>query len=136
MELRLNGFITEDHDGHPALIYNLSASKYRAESIPSSIQSWANYKVLDDDHLGEKISFIPDCSIKIWYTDERCTFDEAQEALCNKLDGCMTVRAAYLGYSEWTITGLNLEEFTIGGHDLVKEIMAHKGEFCWIEVVS
>ena len=133
MELQLNGFITRDYDDHPALIYNKTVQKYQAESIPSLIQDWANYQYLDEG-LGKKITSIPDCCMRIWYTDDRCTFEEAQEALCNHLDGCMTVQASYLGYSEWTITGLNLDIFTLGGHNLEKEIMAHEGEFCWIEI--
>jgi hypothetical protein len=48
----------------------------------------------------------------------------------------MTVEVAYRGYSEWTITGLELEEFRIGGHDLKKELEDHIGEYCWIRITG
>ena len=84
MELQLNGFITRDYDDHPALIYNKTVQKYQAESIPSLIQDWANYQYLDEG-LGKKITSIPDCCMRIWYTDDRCIFELFR--LCQTLFG-------------------------------------------------
>lgn len=134
MELLLNGYLTKDYDGHPSLIKYTTSSRCGAESIPRIIQNRFGKTFYDDEYLGKDISYIPNCCMSIWYTDEECTFDEAQEALCNYLDGCMTVEVAYLGYSEWTITGLDLEEFKIGGHNLKKELEDHIGEYCWIRI--
>lgn len=135
MELLLNGYLTKDYDDHPALIEAATSPKYSAESIPREIQ-YRFGKVIYDIGLGKDISHIPDCCMSIWYTNEKCTFDEAQEALCNHLDGHMTVEVAYRGYSEWTITGLNLEEFRIGGHNLKRELEDHIGEYCWIRITT
>ena len=136
MELLLNGYLTKDYDGHPALTEYTVSSKYWAKSIPRDIQNRFGKTLYDDEFLGKDISYIPDCCMSIWYTNEKCTFDEAQETLCNYLDGYMTVEVAYLGYSEWTITGLDLEEFKIGGHDLEKELEDHIGEYCWIRITQ
>ena len=136
MELLLNGYLTKDYDGHPALTEEPTSSKYWAKSIPREIQNRFGKTLYDDEFLGKDISYIPDCCISIWYTNKKCTFDEAQETLCNYLDGYMTVEVAYLGYSEWTITGLDLEEFKIGGHDLEKELEDHIGEYCWIRIAQ
>lgn len=134
MELLLNGYLTKDYDGHPALTEKPTSSKYWAKSIPREIQYKFGKTFYDDKCLGKDISYIPDCCMSIWYTDGECTFDEAQEALCNYLDGYMTVEVAYQGYSEWTITGFDLEEFRIGGHNLEKELEDHMGEYCWIRI--
>ena len=34
------------------------------------------------------------------------------------------------GYSEYTITGIDIDTFSIGGHDLERELTSHIGEFC------
>ena len=46
----------------------------------------------------------------------------------------MEVDVRNVGYSEYTITGYNLEEFTIGGHNLSYELESHLGEYCWIVI--
>ena len=135
MELLLNGYLTKDYDDHPSLIEEATSPKFSAKSIPTKIQNRFG-TIFYDVGIGKDISYIPDCCMSIWYTNEKCTFDEAQEALCNYLDGCMTVEVAYLGYSEWTITGLDLEEFKIGGHNLKKELEDHIGEYCWIRITQ
>lgn len=132
MELLLNGYVTKDYDNHPALTKEKTSPKYQAKSIPREIQHKFGCKRFID----EEITYIPDCCISIWYTDEKCTFDEAQESLCSYLDGFINIEVAYLGYSEYTITGLDLEEFKIGGHDLNNEFKDHIGEYCWMRITT
>ena len=136
MELLLNGYLTKDYDDHPALIEYTRSPKYWAESIPREIQNRFGKTFYDDGSLGKDVTYIPDCCMSIWYTDKKCTFDEAQESLCYYLDGFINIEVAYLGYSEYTITGLDLEEFKIGGHDLNNEFEDHIGEYCWIRITT
>lgn len=134
-ELLLKGYMSVDYDGHPGLDPKKnSTNRYLVCSIPEEIQYQLGYEWLDQG-LGEKFTMIPNCSLSIWYTDDECTFDEAQEALLNKLDGCLTVHTVLLGYSEYTITSLALDIFSIGGHDLEREFKDHIGEYCWIRIV-
>lgn len=44
------------------------------------------------------------------------------------------MEANYVGYSEWTITGYDLEECTLGGHDLNSILLSHSGEYVNIYV--
>ena len=137
MELLLNGYLTRDSDDHPALANNKEEDELLTKSIPKEIQhSFGKHQYDNSPFLGGAFSEIPNCCLSIWFTDDKCTFDEAQESLCNYLDGCMTVDVSYLGYSEWTITGFNLEKFTIGGHDLNKELEDHIGQYCWIRITG
>ena len=133
MELLLHGYITTDYDGHPAL--SETKDGYRKTSIPNAIQDYFNYQELDRG-LGEKVTMIPDCNLTIHYTKDICTYEEAQGALLNALYGDMMVHTAYVGYSEYTITGLDLETFIIGGHNLAFELESHKGEYCWIKITD
>ena len=134
-ELLLKGYLGIDYDGHPGLDFKKnSTNRQWVCSIPNEIQYRFDYKMLNRG-LGEKLTVIPNCSLSIWYTDDECTFEEAQEALLNKLDGCLTVHTVLLGYSEYTITGLALDIFSIGGHDLEREFKDHIGEYCWIRIV-
>ena len=97
MELFLNGYITKDYNEHPAL-KGTKSSKY-GESIPDAIQDKFNYINLKRG-LGEKITTISNCNLSIYYTEDICTFEEAQEALLNKLYGDMLVHTVYTGYKE------------------------------------
>lgn len=133
MELFLDGYITKDYDGHPAL--SETKDGYRTSSIPNAIQEKFNYINLDRG-LGEKLTTILNCNLSIYYTEDICTFEEAQEALLNELYGDMFVHTAYVGYSEYTITGLDLEDFVIGGHDLEQEFESHMDEYCWIHIAD
>ena len=137
MELILNGYITNDYDWHPALTYSplYEWELCGGQSIPDSIQQYFNYQRLDRG-LGEKITTIPNCNLSIYFTKEECTLEEAQKALLNKLYGDMYVHTKLLGYSEYTITGLDLETFCIGGHDLTEEFNSHRGEYCWIIITD
>ena len=136
MELLLNGYITEDYDGHPALRKIKDGYGYsEAISIPNAIQDKFNYQKLNRG-LGEKLTMIPNCNLTIHYTKDICSYEEAQEVLLNALYGDMMVHTSYVGYSEYTITGLDLETFTIGGHDLAAELESHEGEYCWIKITD
>lgn len=133
MELFLNGYIDKDYNGHPSL--KGTKDRICGESIPEAIQKKFNYIDLERG-LGEHITTIPNCNLSIYYIEDICTFEEAQEALLNKLYGDMFVHTVYVGYSEYTITGLDLEDFVIGGHDLEQEFNSHMGEYCWIHITD
>lgn len=134
MELFLNGYVDKDYNGHPSL-KEIKDELYGGKSIPNAIQDRFNYINLEKG-LGEKITAIPNCNLSIYYTKDICTFEEAQEALLNELYGDMYVHTAYVGYSEYTITGLDLEDFVIGGHNLEQEFNSHMGEYCWIHITD
>lgn len=43
--------------------------------------------------------------------------------------GNLLTSGHYIGYSEWTITGFDLDSFVLGGHDLKKELENHLGQY-------
>lgn len=74
------------------------------------------------DELGGVSLNIPNCSVRIYYSDNKITLDEVQEKHIRQLFGDLDVFGENYGYSEWTIMGFNLESLTVGGHNLIKEL--------------
>lgn len=79
----------------------------------------ARYKDNDGYYgLGGQDIILPNVNLRIYVTKQKSTFDEAMTSLLDTLEGSFESKADYYGYSEYTIMGLDIEEFSIGGHDL------------------
>jgi hypothetical protein len=131
-KLYIEGWLSTDDDGMIAVKENKDESDWMAESLPSKIKSFAyNHGRVRDVNkgLGGTKSYIFDANIYIYFTNEKSSFEEAQESLVCKLYGDVETDIRLCGYSEYTITGYNLEEFSIGGHDLENELNSHLGEY-------
>lgn len=136
--LHLQGYICEDCDYVISLSPN--KSKYCCyDSILAEIERFAetNGKVktlnpYDDDGylgLGQTNTRIENVNLRIYVTENECTLEEAESSLIDKLYGVLTTETELEGYSEYTITGLDVNDFSIGGHNLEKEIRSHMGEY-------
>lgn len=137
-----------DYASHSFISELISKVKYELSGIVYDI----------DEGLGAKDLVIPRCSLRIYFTKDKCTLEEAMFALdlyleCGETDeevddvdaedevddieavtfieddGTMRGHAQYIGYSEYTITGMRIESLTIGGHDLKTELMSHIDEY-------
>lgn len=138
-ELYLKGYLCSDSNGIIALSdrnpdeCEYSWEKY-GDSIISSIESFAdNYGMTGEHHkgLGGRRAFIDDCNLRAYFTDKECELEDAMVAMdVIMYGGDIKTRVDRVGYSEWTITGLDLDEFSIGGHDLSSELSSHYGEYC------
>lgn len=136
-ELHLNGYICSDEDGIIALTdYKESYGSWGKRSIIDSIESLAYEHGMTREHhkgLGGRRAIIDDCNMRIWFTDIECELEDAMLAMDALIyGGDIQTKVTRVGYSEYTITGLNLDEFSIGGHDLESEIRSHYGEYCHI----
>ena len=126
-ELHLQGWLSRDSDGMPALKQDIS--RYGSESIPHSIESFADIKWDYEDWLGGTESVIPNANLRMYICDKECSLDEAVEALLLKFDGKVETNISLAGYSECTITGYDCEKFTIGGHDLDAELSTYMKKY-------
>lgn len=94
--------------------------------------------------LGGKRAIIDDCNMRMYFTDKQCDLDEAEIALLTKLEaagylddheakeelcGDFDLMTRLTGYSEWTITGYDVETCTLGGHDLLSILRNHIGDY-------
>lgn len=99
--------------------------------------------------LGGKRAFIDDCNMRMYFTNKECELDEAEIALLVKLEvegyldeheakeelcGDFDLMTRLTGYSEWTITGCDVESCTLGGHNLLDILGDHIGEYVNIVV--
>lgn len=110
--------IDEDRDGMwPSSIQQLIKCEYGSMHVEKG--------------LGQDITTIPECSLRIYFTDEKCTLEEVEELVADVFDGGLLSTIALTGYSEYTITGCECEDFRIGGHDLDRELRDHLGQYCW-----
>lgn len=136
-ELHLRGYICSDYDGVIALSDNdpdeFPWMSY-GNSIIDSIERFAEAHGMTGHHskgLGGRRAYIDDCNIRAYFTSTDCELEEAMMAMDALMyGGDIKTRIDYCGYSEWTITGLDLVEFSIGGHDLSREFRSHSGEYC------
>ena len=139
-ELHLKGYLCDDHDGIVALRKKKDVGSYSWErygrSIVDSIEDFASEHGMCGNHkkgLGGRRAIVDDCNLRVYFTDEECELEEAMLAMDVMMyGGDIETKVDRVGYSEYTITGLSLDKFTIGGHDLKSEFSSHYGEYCHI----
>lgn len=87
--------------------------------------------------MGGERAFIENCKIVMYTSKKKMTFEEVQKQFLDEMFGACggyEMEAYYSGYSEWTITGFDLETCRLGGHDLNQILLSHTGEYANIEV--
>ena len=131
--LYIKGYLTVDYDGIPAVTPNKKDSYFQKTSIIDSIKSYAESNGFVREHnkgLGGHQVYIRNCNMRAYFCKRECSLATAQRNFDKLLyGGDIAVETEYTGYSEWTITGMDLNEFTLGGHDLKQELDSHMGEY-------
>lgn len=138
-ELYLKGYLCNDDDDIIALNEKTAeeCSDYWercGKSIIESIETFAkDYGFLKEHNegLGGTKTYIEDCNLRAYFTDKKCDLEETMLAMDMMMyGGDIKTIVNLTGYSEYTITGMYLEKFTIGGHDLTREFNSHIGQYC------
>lgn len=131
MQKIISGYIsTSDYSG-----YNIFINNERITDILWDIvynESTVGKNIHKDSGLGKRKTIIYNCQLYAYFTKSECTVEEAQEALDVYLytgEGVCECEGQYTGYSEWTITGFDIDEFEINGHDLKAIFNEHAGEY-------
>lgn len=124
----LSGFINKD-DGL-AMVGNVVFADYMyklAEEIGIAYQY--------NDNLGGERAFIPKCNISMYTSKEKISLEEAKENFLEYMfNGDFNLDKENIGYSEWTITGYDLNKCHLGGHDINSILLSHKGEYVNITI--
>lgn len=131
MKLILQGWLGLDSDGNIGISKKRIKRKYcyLYSSIATEIMDYFNYKEVDEE-LGKKSTTIKNANLRCWFSDTECTLEEAQMNFESYMAiGNLLTQGHYVGYSEWTITGFEVENLIIGGHDLEKELKDHTGQY-------
>ena len=83
-----------------------------------------------DAGFGAKGTFLPNVHLSCWFSDKQHTLEEAQINFESYLaTGNLLTSGHYIGYSEWSIIGFDVDCFIIGGHDLNEELKPHIGQY-------
>lgn len=135
-KLHLEGYITTDYNEIVALS-KIKPSKsqkiYKARSIVEGIEDFAKDHGTLEEHergLGGREAWINNCNIRVYFTDKECSLENAMLAFDTFIyGGDINTEVEFEGYSEYTITGLELKQFSIGGHDLQKEFLSYYGKY-------
>lgn len=111
-------------------------------------------KFHDESPLGGRKAYIPNCNMRMYFTTSECELDDAETALLLKLEalgyeinppeeairetgyGDFHLKTDLIGYSEWTITGYDVDTCSLGGHDIYSILKGHLGEYVIIIVES
>ena len=138
MTKHICGIITRNYDG------TIDIDGCDFVDIMYNFAECVGYAKRHNKGLGGKRAFIPDCNIRMYFTNKECELDEAEIALLVKLEvdgylddheareelsGVFDLETRLTGYSEWTIIGYDVETCTLGGHNLLGILGSHIGEY-------
>ncbi len=127
----LSGFISRNYDGW-ATVGDIAFAEFMYRIAEDNGVACEH-----DDGLGGKRAVIERCKLEMYTSKRKMSFDEAQEKFLNRVfgfDGIYEMEANYTGYSEWTITGFDLDKCQLGGHDMNQILLSHSGEYANIRV--
>lgn len=132
--LYIKGYLTHNYDGIPSVSdYKEPMYSSPNTSIVGRIESYAeSHGFLREKQtgLGGRQSYIRSCNMRMFFSKKECSLVEAHRRFDAMVyGGDLATDTSYTGYSEWTITGMDLDEFTIGGHNLESEFESHMGEY-------
>lgn len=127
--LIIKGFLGYDGDAMIAVGDKKDCSRFSRKAIAETIANCSPISYNTNNGLGSTKTIIPNCSIRIYITDAECSEDEAMCALLDKFEGECTTEISLEGYSEYTITGYSVDDFSIGGHNLEHELSNHEGKY-------
>jgi hypothetical protein len=138
MTKHIQGIITRNYDGF------IDIDGYDFVDLMYEVAAAVGFAKRHNKGLGGKRAFIDDCNIRMYFTNKECELDEAEIALLVKLEvegylddheakeelsGVFDLTTRLTGYSEWTITGYDVETCTLGGHNLLDILGNHIGEY-------
>ena len=131
--LYIKGFLKRNYDGIFCVSDSADGYDWHSDTIITMIENYAERNGFfrkTTKGLGGRKSLIENCNIRVYFTEKECSLYMTQITFDAQMyGGDLRTEVSYVGYSEWTITGLDLDEFTIGGHDLSQEFGGHIGEY-------
>jgi len=130
--LHINGWLGINSDSAISVSEEKNANSWDMECIAKKVMNFADTYAYHREYrqgLGGEKAYIEDVNLRIYVTDKECTLEEAECALVDKLEGGVEVDIALEGYSEYTITGYSVEDFSIGNHNLEYELREYLGKY-------
>lgn len=82
-----------------------------------------------DEEMGGVSLYIPNCSLQFYTSDNEIGLQEVEERYLIQLYGGIDIFGENFGYSMYTILGFDVENLTIGGHDLQEILSNYQGKY-------
>ena len=141
-ELILIGKLEIDYEGNIGIRRKDSWINGLAKEIGNFIENISNKlshvydKEVDEYGLGYRICTSEDnIQLRYYISDNEITSkEEIEEKYLEKILGNIDIALENVGYSEYTITGYDLVNFRLGGHDLEKIFKNYLGKYACIIV--
>lgn len=77
---------------------------------------------------------VPNVLMRMHFSDNQISLEQAEEKQILSSIGELDIYTEWYGYSEWTILGYNVENFTVGNHDIEQILRSNKGKYVHILV--
>lgn len=141
-ELILIGKLEKDYEGNIGIREKDRWVNGLAKEIGFFIENISNKlshvydKEVDEYGLGYRICTSEDnIQLRYYISDNEITSkEEIEEKYLEKILGNIDIALENIGYSEYTITGYDLVNFRLGGHDLEKIFNNYLGKYACIIV--
>jgi hypothetical protein len=128
--IHLQGYLQNDSDGirlkgsHESIAMKIA---YHFDGEDSKHQP-------EDDGQTVASLYIPNVFVRVYLSDNDIPLEEAMEKQVLNTMGALDVYGEWYGYSEWTIMGYDVHNFTIGNHDLEQILSNYNGKYVHIVV--
>lgn len=138
-----NDWWTEDEieikgpeDRYYRSLAEVTSNRIREELGKNTYKSSEFNSNLDEGMIDVSMN-IPKVAMRIYYSDDKCSLEEAQSNFILSSMGCLDVCQVATGYSEWTILGYDVKNFRLtsedgGGHDLTEIFKSYIGKYIHI----
>lgn len=81
------------------------------------------------DYYGGISLYLDKAKISFYISDQKIDLEEVSIKYTQQLLGSLDIYGENYGYSEWTIIGFSLSNFTIGNHDLNEILKQYEGKY-------
>ena len=125
--IQLEGFIKKNEDGLCLGNWDLLA-----EEIANKLKSSEKSKQEEDEYQTSTSVYSPKVFFRFYISDKKMSLEEIELKHFKRLSGALDIYTEWYGYSEYTIEGYNVENFTIGNHDLEKILGEYVGKYIHI----
>lgn len=126
--IHLEGKLKKDEDGMQLADEYVSVARMVADKIDSDTHS----KHEEDEYNTDISVYAPNVFFRFYVSDAKCTLEEAEKGYVEKILGSLDIYSTWYGYSEYTIEGYNIENFTVGNHDIEKILESYDGKYIHI----
>jgi hypothetical protein len=133
--IHLEGFLANGWDGGVEFEDNsyLSIAEEIARKINSMEIFYENSKNLPEDTCQTNYSlYLPKVSLQAYFSNKKTSLEEVIEKNILNTIGDLDIYTEWYGYSEWTIEGYDVVNFTIGNHNLEEILSSYNGKYAHI----